>query len=265
MLAGRIARVVHVASGAAGAGRTTLVSNLAVALAAMAHEVIVIDENNRLGNVCDAFGLRPRFELAHALSGDRPLADVVLHGPQGVRVLPAARGRAMLEEGRAAAPIRAALARVLQSADFILVDCARGLPASRALPFSGPSEVIIPAAADAAAITDTYAWIKRMAALDCDFEAQLVIGRAASAAQACSVHANLAAVARQHLGLALPLLGAVRRDARVAESARRGQALCAAYPRAEAAGDFRAIARSLESKCKAPAATRADAGNRLAA
>ncbi len=242
MLAGRAPRVIHFVSGAAGAGRTALVSNLAVALAALGREVIVVDENNRLGNACDAFGLRPRYELAHALCGDRPLAEVVLDGPQGVRVLPAARA------GHVQGAMSGALARLLHDADFVLVDCARGMAAARA-PFAGTvAEVIVPAAAEAAAITETYAWLKQVAARREDFAAQLVIGRALGAEQARAIHANIASVARERLGLELPLLGAIRHDARVAQCALRGQPVCAAHPRTEAAGDFRAIARSLDAR-----------------
>lgn len=265
MLGGRALRVVRVASGVAAAGRTTLVVNLAIALASLAREVIVIDENNALGNACDAFGLRPRFELAHALSGDRPLAEVLAHGPRGVRVLAAARGMPMLEGGQVVAPAREALDRLLRGVDYLLVDCARGRLVPRPQLFPGREELIVPAAADARSITGTYAWIKQAAARDGDFEARLVISRAASASEARSIHANLASVARRHLGLELELLGAVRGDARVAESARRGEPLCAAFPRAEAARDFRAIACRLESGSVGDARRRVAPGDRLAA
>ena len=76
----------------AGSGATTLSVNLATALGAAGMDVLVVDENANHGNVADHLGISTRYELIHALNGDRPLRDIICEAAAGVCVLPAARG-----------------------------------------------------------------------------------------------------------------------------------------------------------------------------
>ena len=84
--------VVAVSSGKGGVGKTSLTVNLAVALAATGKKVLVCDGDLGLANVDITLGLKPEFDLHHVLSGERTLDQIVIEGPQGVGVIPAASG-----------------------------------------------------------------------------------------------------------------------------------------------------------------------------
>jgi flagellar biosynthesis protein FlhG len=88
----RQATVIAVTSGKGGVGKTNLSINMAVALARLRHRVAIIDADYALGNVDVMLGLAPDAHVAHLLSGEKRLRDVLVEGPCGLQVLPAGSG-----------------------------------------------------------------------------------------------------------------------------------------------------------------------------
>src|SRR3989441_7113459 len=84
--------VIAVASGKGGVGKTNLTANLAVALAGRGLRVCVLDADLGLANLDVLLGLSPRLSLRDVVRGERRLEDVVVDGPAGIRIIPAASG-----------------------------------------------------------------------------------------------------------------------------------------------------------------------------
>lgn len=244
----RVARVASVIGCRPRVGRTTFVVNFAVALAHNGRAVVVVDENRGMGNVADLLGMRPRFDLAHALREDRPLADVLVPGPAGITMLPAAQGLRLLEEpARLSGAALAGLARLLQAADVVLVDRAPGADAHFNLPVAAPRETIIAAAAGTEAITDTYARIKELARRDTQGHVSIAVCRARRETAALLAIRNLSEVAALHLGLRLESLGVLSHDPLFAQAARAGKALPEVFRRSRAAAQLESIAARFEA------------------
>src|SRR5258706_5788986 len=87
-------RVIAVASGKGGVGKTNVTANLAVLLARRGLRVWVLDADLGLANLDIVYGVRPAHTLESVLRGERRRADVVTEGPGGIRLLPAAGGGA---------------------------------------------------------------------------------------------------------------------------------------------------------------------------
>ena len=84
-------RVVTVTAARAGLGTTSVVLNLATALAQAGKDVLVLDENLSHDNVGNMLALKPRHDLLNAVRRDKSWREIMLHTRQGVRILPAAR------------------------------------------------------------------------------------------------------------------------------------------------------------------------------
>src|SRR5215470_8871484 len=158
-------RVVAVASGKGGVGKTNLTANLAVALAACGQRVCILDADLGLANLDVLLGLTPTTNLLHVLSGERRLAEVMLDGPAGVRVIPAASGT---EELTALAP--AERLRLLDevdsldgSLDVLLVDTAAGISANVLHFAAAAADVLVVITPEPTALTDAYALVKVLA------------------------------------------------------------------------------------------------------
>ena len=89
-------QVIAVTGGKGGVGKTSVAVNLATALASTGKRVMLLDGDLGLANVDVFLGLSPRHTMAHVLSGERTLEEVILESPQGVQVVPGASGVAEL-------------------------------------------------------------------------------------------------------------------------------------------------------------------------
>jgi len=89
-------QVIAVTGGKGGVGKTSVSVNLATALAISGKRVVLLDGDLGLANADVFLGLSPRYTLAHVLSGERTLDEIIVKAPQGFHVVPAASGAADL-------------------------------------------------------------------------------------------------------------------------------------------------------------------------
>ena len=83
---------IGVSSGNGGVGKTSVAVNLAIGLARLGNRVALLDADFGLGNVDVLLGLAPERHLGHVFAGECRLEDILLEGPEGVRVIPASSG-----------------------------------------------------------------------------------------------------------------------------------------------------------------------------
>lgn len=133
------------------ADRATAVVNLASALARAGEKVLVVDAAR--AEIAPALGLNARYELKHVLEGELALADAVLTTHDGVKVLPAARGIAMLATARVAGlDFLESLAQKAGPLDFVLINADSAQRAARLLP--GVGETLLVLSRGAQAVSD---------------------------------------------------------------------------------------------------------------
>ena len=85
-------RVIAIASGKGGVGKTNLSVNLGISFCKLGRKVALLDADMGLANVDILLGLHPEFNLTHVLAGEKTLDDIVIEGPRGLKVLPASSG-----------------------------------------------------------------------------------------------------------------------------------------------------------------------------
>ena len=66
-------RIIGIASGKGGVGKTTVSTNLAVALAQSGKQVMLFDADLGLANAQIALGIRSEFNFSHVVSGEKTL------------------------------------------------------------------------------------------------------------------------------------------------------------------------------------------------
>lgn len=185
--------------GVIGEEGTQVTLELAAAFARASQRVLLLDRT--CGEAACALGLRARWELRHAVVGDKPVRAVALDGPAGLVVLPAARG--LEEVGAAGAASCETLCSALDDAlgpfDLMLVN---GAPLP--LPEAG---VLLALAPTSSALTQAYAALKKIARQGHPKRCDVAIHRARSEAAALDAFDSVALTAGRFLGMTLALAG----------------------------------------------------------
>lgn len=184
-----------------GAGGTTVTLNLASALARQGQRVLILDRSR--GEAATALGLSARYELAHVLDGDKTLREVLLEGPEGITLLPAARGLARCNaEGATREHLANGLGPDAAPFDVWLVN---GLP-----PPAEPgreTDLLLVAAPTQESITRAYTLLKEIAREGVGQRFRLVVDRAPSESAALATYRNVADAARRFLCAQLDYCG----------------------------------------------------------
>lgn len=245
LLGKSVPRIFTVVSAHAGVGKTALVVNLAAAIARGGAEVLVLDENAQLGNINDALGLRTRYDLLHALHGEKRLADVTVRASAGFAVLPAARGVREMARASAWRDERVAAVGRVPRVDVLLADTAPGGASALLAPGPATHEVIVVLAGGKAAVTETYGLIKLLHRDHGTRRFRIVVSRVRGDGEARAIFDNVAAVAQRYLGAGLDFLGAISNDPAISRATERHCTVFEASPDAPAAAEFRALADRL--------------------
>ncbi len=239
-------QVITVIGAREGLGATSIVTNLASTFTRAGKEVLVLDENVAHDNVANSLALRPRYDLLHAVHGDKSWQEVVLEVAGGVSVLPVARAMQALPkmDGRERNRLMGALLAAASDKDVVLVDAARE-GHSVCASMSGDTPLLLVLNATASGITESYALLKQMAMHNGRQAFDIVVNKVSTEREALVVFDNIAQAARHHLQVQLEYMGYIPPD----ENMKRAMQVCRpvveAFPSSPAALAIREVAQGL--------------------
>ncbi len=240
-------RTVAVASGKGGVGKSSLVANVAVALGQRGVNVLLVDADLSQANLDLLLGLTPRYDLQHVLRGEKSLADIVMEGPAGVRLVPASSGVpefADLDDFRRESLLRG-LSTLERDADLILMDIASGVSRQVMSFCLAADEVLVVTTHELPAFSDAYALIKLLAQNGLEAPPHLVVNMADNAEEAEETAHRIGVVSRRFLSLELDPWGFVPYDPAVPRAVRRQEPVVLATPQSPAARAYRELAARL--------------------
>ncbi|BDX19387.1 MAG: MinD/ParA family protein [Pseudomonadales bacterium] len=242
-------QVIAVTGGKGGIGKTNVSVNLSLALAEMGRRVVLLDADLGLANVDVLLGLKPKATLADVLEGKCDLRDVLVTGPGGVRIVPAASGAAnmvSLNHQQHAGLIQA-FSEIGDNIDVLIVDTAAGIGDSVVSFVRAAQEVLVVVCDEPTSITDAYALIKL---LNRDYgmtRFRVLANMVGTPQEGRMVFAKLAKVTDRFLDVALQYVGAVPFDEAVRKSVQKQRAVFEAFPRSKASLAIRAIAQKVDA------------------
>ena len=246
----RPVRVLAVASGKGGVGKTNVSVNLAVALAHMGRKVLVFDADLGLANVDVMLGLHPQYNLSHVLSGERSLEEILVEGPAGVRIIPASSGiqrMAELSPAEHAGMIRA-FSELSSDVDVLLVDTAAGISDSVVSFSKAAQEVIVVVCDEPASITDAYALIKLLNKEHNVRRFRVLANMAHSPQEGRELFAKIVRVTDRFLeDVVLDFMGSVPYDEYLRKAVQKQRPVVEAYPRSKAAQAFTGLAKKADA------------------
>lgn len=247
LLARSTSRVVTVVGARDGLGATSIVVNLATVLADSGKDVLVLDENLSHDNVANTLALKVRHDMLHVARGEKTWQEVMLHGPQGVRILPVARAIQNLPklDETERERLLESLSAAARDMDVVLVDAARA-GHSVCASLSGDEPLLLVLNATSSGITESYALLKQMAVHNGRQAFDIVVNKVATEREALAVFDNMAGVARHHLQVRLEYLGHIPVDEKLQRATQLGRPVVEAFPAAPSAYAVREVAQGLQ-------------------
>lgn len=237
-------RVLTVASGKGGVGKTNVSVNLATALAALGEKVMLLDADFGLANVDVLLGLTPKQTLADVVAGRATLAEVILPGPRGLQIVPSSSGKRHMAEmtPQQHAGIVQAVSTFDGPLDTLIVDTAAGINDAVLTFCQAAQEVLVVVCDEPASITDAYALIKVMSKERGVNRVQVLANQTRSPTEGRQLFEKLSRVCDRFLDVTLVYLGAVPHDDWLRRAVQKQVPVVEAYPGSPSAQAFREIA-----------------------
>ena len=243
-------RVMAIASGKGGVGKTNVVAGLAMALAQMGQRVVVLDADFGLANLDILLGLEPEFTLEHVLRGEKLMEEILLDGPFGIRIIPASSGIQELTRLDASAELRLiqGLQRISATNDWLLIDTAAGIHDSVIKLLMAAQEVLLVTTPEPTALVDAYAMVKVVHLRDSQKPLWLLVNNSQNQEEAEETIYQLQAATLRFLNRELNVLGMLPTDPFILQAVRQQRGVLDLFPHAPVSTALRAAARQLQDK-----------------
>jgi len=241
-------RVITVTSGKGGVGKSNLTLGIGLALSQMGKKVLIWDADLGLANIDVLLGLKTTATIHDLLNGSKTLPEIIVDGPAGLRIMPAASG--ILELGELSEGQKQRLLSEFDDwsddLDFLLIDTAAGIGGNVIYFNLAAQERIVVLTNEPTSITDAYALIKVLSTRYQQNNFHILPNQVAGPKEAKNVFGLISTVADKHLGqVSLSLLGYIPKDDSVVSAVRAQKPFLLVNPDSEASRKIVDVAKRL--------------------
>jgi flagellar biosynthesis protein FlhG len=240
-------RVLAVASGKGGVGKTSVAVNLTFALAGLGRRTCLLDADLGLSNVDVLLGINPTVTLEQVLFEDVPMEQAVMSVRRGVDVISGSSGVSRMAE--LSRDRRMEMTREfhkLTAYDYLIVDNSPGITAQVISLCLSCGDVLVIINPEPSSITDAYALIKVFKENGLSKSPLVAINRAHSIQRAKRVFEQVHKTAQTHLGVDCVLAGIIPEDPALYRAASRQRPLVELEPGSLAAKAFVDLAQRID-------------------
>lgn len=239
-----MARIISISSGKGGVGKTTLVANLAAALAQYGKSVVAVDANLTTSNLALHLGMHLYPKTIHdVFEGKAKVRDVLYTHKTGFKVIPADISMRKTNNIKSHHYIDV-LYKLLEGNDFILIDTPAGLGKESMAAMEAADELLTVTNPELTAVTDAF----KLVMLSNKYSTHnlgIILNRVKN-----ETHELPAEHIERMIGL--PIIGTVPEDMEVRKAIAMKEPVVVYNPRSPAAQHIRAIAATLIGETYTP-------------
>lgn len=237
-------KILAVASGKGGVGKTSISANLAITLAEYGHTVLVFDADLGLANVDILLGLKPKATLKHVVAGEVALRRIVIAGPAGIDVIPGGSGVPELVgiDQEKLDDLIQQLATLAKNYDYVIFDTAAGLDKNVIAFLLAADRTMVVCTPDPTSIMDAYATTKTLFAVRPGADVALLVNMADDLQQGEVVFNRLKAIVGQFLNKEISYAGCIAWDHTVIAASRARESFVLSFPKGKATEQIDAVA-----------------------
>lgn len=225
-------RVITVASGKGGVGKTNFVINLAVSFQRKGLRVAILDADFGMADVDILFGMRTKYSIYDILYNDKSIEEVSVIMNNGIKIIPGGSGIGELAEidSEKRQKLLNELSRI-NNIDLLLVDTGAGM-SPVVLNFSEiADDVIIITNSEPTSLTDAYGLIKVLISNNINKNIKMVINRAKNIIEAKDTFNRLSRTIEIFLHNGIEYLGYIVDDVKVGQAVNYQKPFIEIYPK----------------------------------
>jgi flagellar biosynthesis protein FlhG len=241
-------RVISVTSGKGGVGKTTLVSNIALQLAAEGKRVLILDGDLGMANVDIMFNARSTRNVHDIIRGEASVRDVIVEVARGVSLIPGGSGVFELQD-LSVFEKQALLHEVSglgQEYDVMLIDTAPGIDRNVLYLNSAAQEICVVVTPDPASLADSYALIKVLNMTCKENRFSIICNQVKDESDGRKLFEKLDSIANRFLYVSLDYRGSIPTDPILRQSNRSQQLVTRAHPGSPSSLAIRKLAQKLK-------------------
>ena len=241
-------KIIAITSGKGGVGKTNVSVNLSVALSRLGRRVMLMDADLGMANVDVLLGLHPAWNLSHLINGERSLEEIIIDGPEGIQIIPAASGiqaMAHLSPAEHMGMVNA-FGSLGGRLDVLITDTAAGISDGVTTFAAAAHEVIVVVCDEPASITDAYAMIKVLSTEQKVGRFHVLANMVRSADEGIRLYKKLSLVCDRFLDINLRYVGAIPHDEMLRKAVQRQQPVVKAFPGCMASRAFGRVAKTVD-------------------
>ncbi|KTD10755.1 flagellar synthesis regulator [Legionella gratiana] len=240
-------QVIAVSAGKGGVGKSNVAVNLAVGLAQLNKNVMLLDADLGLANIDIMLGLHVKYNLSHVIRGICHLSDVILPGPYGLSVIPAASGTEFMTQlsPPELAGLIDAFNELTDDLDYMIIDTAAGISDTVLSFIRSSQELIVIVCDEPTSLTDAYALIKVMNKRYEWTRFHILANMVSNEKEGRDLFNKLFKVSEQFLEVQLDYLGGVPFDVHIHKAIKIQKPVLIAYPESASALALKRLAEEI--------------------
>jgi len=208
------AKIICVSSGKGGVGKTVSAVHLAMFARKLGYRVLIIDGAFGMSSVDVVLGLDARYNVRNVFDGTASLRDIILSGPNGIKVVSSGSGLASLQQLTFVQKqiLFEDLKSLREDFDLFIFDTSAGIGKNVVFLNQLAQKNLIVTSTEPHAIADAYALIKTLRDSLQTRELDLIVNMTKSDKEGEKVASRIVCVAKEFLQMKVNYIGCVPVD-----------------------------------------------------
>lgn len=227
------AKIITVTSGKGGVGKSNFVVNLSILLQRRGKKVLIFDADIGMGNDDVLMGVYPRYNVFDLIKG-RNLEEILVEGPEGVKLLPGGSGLNQVEDLQDNE--REIFLKKLESLngfDYIIMDTGAGINRSVLAFIACSEELIIVTTPEPTSLTDAYSLVKATDHFKIKDKAKIIVNKTFTDSEGIETFNKFERAVNKFLSLRVEYLGNIPDDRKLVQGVRQQVPFSIYYPNSD--------------------------------